>query len=264
MFGMLKAAWKYRHFIYSSIKNDFRTKVARSKLGLAWMVLHPLTQVLMYALVLSAVLSTKLPGIDNRFAYAIYITSGILVWSLFSELVSRCLTIFIDNGNLMKKMAFPRICLPIIVSGSTLFNNVMLFLTIVVIFSLLGHLAGATLVWLPLLMVVTTALGIGIGLIFGVLNVFMRDIGQIVPIILQFGFWFTPIIYPRSIIPEAYRSWLDLNPMYHLVSGYQDILVYNKSPQLYGVMIVALISILLLIVALVLFRKANEEMVDAL
>jgi lipopolysaccharide transport system permease protein len=218
----------------------------------------------MYALVLSAVLSAKLPGIDNRFAYAIYLTSGILAWSLFSELVSRCLTIFIENGNLMKKMAFPKICLPVIVSGSTVFNNTLLFLTIVVIFALLGHLPGVTLLWVPVLMLITLALAMGLGMILGILNVFMRDIGQLVPIILQFSFWLTPIVYPISIIPEAYRGWLTINPLYHVVLGYQNILVYHKAPEWQGLLIVAMISIALLFVALVMFRKASEEMVDAL
>ncbi|MGD2054609.1 MAG: ABC transporter permease, partial [Gammaproteobacteria bacterium] len=153
MKGMLLAAWRYRHFIFSSIRNDFRARVSRSKLGGAWMILHPLTQVLMYAIVLSAVLSAKLPGIDNQFAYAIYLTAGMLAWSLFSETITRCLTIFIDNGNLLKKVAFPRICLPLIVGGSSLVNNLLLLLTIVVIFTFLGHLPTLELLWMPILII---------------------------------------------------------------------------------------------------------------
>lgn len=264
MKGMLIAAWKYRHFILSSIRNDFRVRVNRSKLGGAWMILHPLTQVLMYTLVLSAVLSTKLPGIDSRFSYAIYLTAGMLAWTLFAEVISRCLTIFIDNGNLMKKMAFPRISLPLIVSGSALVNNFLLFLAIVFILALLGHLPGIEIIWLLVLLLVTLALGIGIGLILGVFNVFMRDVGQIVPVMLQFGFWFTPIVYPSTIIPESYRSWLEFNPLYHIVSAYQQVLVYHQLPEWTGIGVVAAISGILLVLALILFRKASFEMVDVL
>lgn len=262
--GMLSAAWRYRHFIASSIRNDFRARFVRSTLGGAWMFLHPLAQVLMFALVLSAVLSAKLPGIENRFAYAIYLTAGILAWSLFAEVLSRCLTIFIDSGNLMKKMVFPRICLPLIVTGSALVNSVLLLISILVIFAVLGHVPGLDALWLPVLFGITVALGLGIGLVLGVLNVFMRDVGQVVPVILQFAFWFTPIVYMPNIIPESYRGWLALNPMYHVVTGYQNVLVFNRPPEWAGLGVVGLISLALLGLALILFRKASAEMVDVL
>src|SRR5262245_47445147 len=117
MFGMLLRAWRYRHFIFSSIKNEFLSRFARSRLGGLWMVIHPLAQVVIFAFILSALFSSKLPGIDSRYAYALYLTAGMMAWSLFSELVSRSLTVFLENGNLLKKMMFPRICLPLIVYG---------------------------------------------------------------------------------------------------------------------------------------------------
>lgn len=228
------------------------------------MVLHPLTQVLMYALVLSAVMSAKMPGIDSRFSYAIYLTAGILAWSLFTEVVSRCLTIFIDNGHLMKKMVFPKICLPLIVTGSALVNNALFLLSIIGIFALLGHFPGVEVLWLPVLFVITIALGLGIGLVLGVFNVFIRDVGQIVPIMLQFAFWFTPIVYMATIIPEKYRGLLVLNPMYHVVAGYQNVLVFGHPPELAGLLAVGVCSLAMLGFAMFLFRRASAEMVDVL
>ncbi len=264
MNGFFLAIWSYRYFILSSIRNDFKSRFARSKLGGAWMVLHPLSQVLMYALVLSAVLSVKLPEIESGFSYAIYLTAGILSWSLFSEIILRCLTIFIDNGNLMKKMVFPKICLPLIITGSVLINNILMLACILVIFALLGHFPGINMLWLPVLFVITVAFALSVGLILGVLNVFMRDIGQIMPVIMQFGFWFTPIVYMQSIIPEAYREWLVLNPMYHIVTAYQDVLVFSRPPEWFGLLVVLGCSILLLGIAVFLFRRASSEMVDVL
>jgi len=123
MLGMFSALWRYRGFVFSSIKNEFVARFARSRLGGLWMIIHPLAQVVIYALILSTVLSAKLPGIDNQYGYAIYLTSGILAWTLFSEVISRCLTLFIEQGNLMKKMAFPRVSLPTIVAGSCLLSH---------------------------------------------------------------------------------------------------------------------------------------------
>jgi lipopolysaccharide transport system permease protein len=264
MKGMLLAAWRYRFFIVSSIKTELRSKFVRSSLGGLWMILNPLSQVLIFAFVLSAVLSAKLPGITNQYAYAIYLMAGTLGWSLFAEIVNRCLTLFIDNGNILKKMVFPRIALPLIVTGSALVNNVLLFVAILAIFGVLGHLPSIALIWLPVLMVINIALALGIGLGLGVLNVFMRDIGQVVPVLMQFLFWFTPIVYMANIIPEQYREWLAFNPMIPIINGYQNILLYNKEPDWTGLGVITLIALSLLAFSLVLFRKASPEMVDQL
>ncbi len=261
---MLLAVWRFRFFVFSSIKTEFRIKFVRSRLGGLWMILNPLAQVLIFAFVLSAVLSAKLPGIDNQYAYAIYLMAGTLGWSLFAEIVNRCLTLFIDNGNLLKKMVFPKIALPLIVTGSALVNNILLFVAILLIFGLLGHVPGMALIWLPLLILITIALALGLGLILGVLNVFMRDIGQIVPVGMQFLFWFTPIVYMVNIIPEQYQKWLALNPLIPVITGYQNVLLYNKEPDWSGLGVIALIASVLLAFALLLFRKASPEMVDQL
>jgi len=264
MFGMLSGAWRYRFFISSSVRTELRTKFVRSRLGGLWMILNPLAQVLIFAFVLSAVLSAKLPGITNRYAYAIYLMAGTLGWSLFSEIVNRCLTLFIDNANILKKLAFPKIALPLIVVGSALVNNILLFLAILFIFGVLGHMPGAALIALPLLMAVTVALALGFGLALGVLNVFMRDVGQVVPVLMQFLYWFTPVVYMAHIIPEQYRGWLVFNPLIPIVTGYQDVLLYNRLPDLGALAGVGVLAAVLLLVSLVLFRKASPEMVDQL
>lgn len=212
MFGMLSAAWRYRYFILSSIKTELRLRFIRSKLGGLWLILNPLAQVLILAFVLSAVMSAKLPGIPSRYAYAIFLMAGILGWSLFLEIINRCLTLFIDNGNILKKLVFPKIALPLIVTGSASVNNALLLLAILVIFGILGHVPRAAIIWLPAIMVINIALALGLGLTFGVLNVFVRDIGQIVPVVLQFVFWLTPIVYRVEIIPKQYRGWLVSKP----------------------------------------------------
>lgn len=264
MFGMLRGLWDYRGFVVSSIGNEFVARFARSRLGGLWMIIHPLTQVAIYALILSNVLAAKLPGIENKYAYALYLMAGMLAWSLFAEIVGRCLTLFIEQGNLMKKMRFPRITLPVIVVGSSLLNNLLLFLSLLLVFALLGQDPNLQMFWLVPLTLAVVALATGIGLILGVLNVFVRDIGQVVPIVLQIWFWFTPIVYPIEIIPEALRGTVNANPMYSIVSAYHDILVYARTPDLQQVAATAAVAIGLMLLGLFMFRRAAPEMVDAL
>jgi lipopolysaccharide transport system permease protein len=261
---MIKAAWRYRFFILSSIRNELRVRFIRSKLGGLWMIIHPLSQVLIFALILSNVLSAKLPGINNKYAYSLYLMAGTLGWSLFAETVSRCLTLFIDNGNLMKKMAFPRICLPLIAAGSTTVNNLLLMVAIFGVFAALGHIPDVHVLWLPVLIAVNLLLSLGLGMVLGVMNVFMRDVGQVVPVILQIAFWLTPVVYNVTMFPEGTRHLFNLNPIYPIVKSYQNVLVYGAGPELGSLLVIAGVSVALMLLALVMFRKAGSEMVDVL
>jgi len=261
---MLHSLWQYRHFVLSSIRNELKSRFARSKLGGLWVIINPLSQVLIYALILSNLMKAKIPGIGNQYSYAIYLMAGMLAWTLLTEIINRCLNLFIEQGNLMKKMSFPRITLPAIVVGSCMLNYILLFFAILIIFAILGHQFSFAMLWLIPLTITLVIGALGIGLTLGVLNVFLRDIGQVVPIILQVWFWFTPIVYPESIIPEKYLPLMNLNPMYPIVSAYHKILVYNEAPELSGVLIITIISLAFLLLSLFLFRRASAEMADVL
>jgi lipopolysaccharide transport system permease protein len=262
--ALIRSLWAYRGFVASSIRNEFIARFARSRLGGLWMIIHPLAQVAIYALVLSNVLAAKLPGIDNPYAYALYLTAGILAWSLFAEIIGRSLTLFIDNGNLMKKMLFPRIAMPTIAVGSCLLNYALLLGAVLVVFALLGHFPDWRIVWILPLTVAIVALGVGVGLVLGIMNVFVRDVGQVVPIVIQALFWFTPIVYPIDIVPDPLRAVIEYNPMYPIVSAYHDVLVFGASPQLAPLAITLVVALTLMVLGLFLFRRASPEMVDAL
>lgn len=264
MSSMLRSLWQYRLFILSSIHNELVTRFARSKLGGVWMIINPLAQVAIYALILSNVLAAKLPGIDNKYAYSIYLMAGLLAWTLFSEIIGRCLNLFIEQGNLIKKIQFPHITLPAIVVGSNIVNNALLFIAMLGIFLLLDHHFSPTMLLLLPLTIILSGFALGVGLVLGVINVFVRDLGQAVPIVLQILFWFTPITYPAEIFPESYRFWLNLNPLYHFTAPYQDILVFARAPSLSGIIVMCALSVLLLSLSLFLFRRSSEEMVDVL
>lgn len=261
---MFRSLMQYRHFVFSSIYNELFTQFKRSKLGGLWIIINPLSQVLIYALILSNILAAKLPGIDNKYGYAIYLMAGLLAWNLFSEIISKCLNLFITQANIMKKMSFPRITLPAIVVGSSVVNNLLLFVAMLGIFALLGHQFSLAMLWLIPLTIIVVILALGIGLILGVMNVFIRDIGQAFAVILQVWFWFTPIVYPITIIPESYRHLLQLNPMYPIIDAYHQILVYNQAPQLQSIAIITAIACVLALMGLLLFRRASAEMVDVL
>ncbi|WP_245430807.1 ABC transporter permease, partial [Rhodoplanes roseus] len=192
------ALWRYRYFILSSIRGEFMARYARSRLGLLWSVLHPLAQATIFAVVLAEILGARIPGTDNKAAYPIYLMAGMSAWGLFSEIVNRCLTVFIEYSAPLKKIAFPRLCLPVIILGSALVNHVLLLAAIAVVFLFFGQLPGLAWFLLPIGTVLIAMFAFGLGIMLGMFNVFSRDIGQVTTVVLQIWFWLTPVVYTRE------------------------------------------------------------------
>lgn len=261
---MFRSLWQYRHFIISSIRGDLKGRFVRSRLGGLWFILHPLAQALIFSIVLSEVLKARLPDTDSPAAYPVYLLSGMAAWTLFNEILGRSMTIFIEQASVMKKIVFPRLCLPIIVGGTALINHLLLLLALFILFVFLGHLPGRTLILLPVGIALIAAIGFGLGVILGVMNVFIRDIAQVMTIVLQLWYWLTPIVYPANVLPEKYQFVLNLNPIAPLVALYQDALLFNRWPDPASLIIPAAVGLVSMGFAIVFFRRASPELVDVL
>lgn len=264
MFSLWRAIWRYRGFILGSVKRDFQSKYRNSLLGAAWTVINPLAMIVVYTVIFSQVMRAKLPGIDSAFAYSIYLCAGVLTWGLFAEVVGRAQNVFLENANLIKKLSFPRICLPVIVVLNACVNFGIIFFLFTAFLVATGNFPGWAFLGLIPVLLVQLALATGLGVVLGVLNVFFRDVGQIAGILLQFWFWFTPIVYPVTIVPEAVRTVIDSNPMTAIVQAYQQILVSGVWPQWEHLAPVAAFSLIACLLALSMFRKRAGELVDEL
>lgn len=262
---MLENIWHYREFIFTCVKRDFKSRYTGSMLGVMWAVFQPLAMILVYTLIFSQVMKSKLAGMETvPYAYSIYLCSGVLAWGMFQEMLFGCVNVFFAHANLMKKVAFPRICLPVITVCSAFLNFIIGFLLFCMFMVIIGKFPWLTSPFLFLILAVQILLTVGIGIGLGVLNVFFRDIGQLLNVVLQFWFWFTPVVYPISIVPERFVWLMKFNPLYHIISAYQSVFVYNRIPDLVGLGGVLLFSILLIGWSLHLYRKHVGELVDEL
>ena len=261
---MLRALWNYRGFILGSIKREFQLKYRNSMLGAAWTIINPLAMIIVYTVIFAQVMHAKLPNVDSSFAYSIYLCAGVLTWGLFAEITGRAQNVFLENANLLKKISFPRMCLPVIVVGSSGVNFIIIFGLFTLFLLVSGNFPGIVYFELIPLFIVQIAFSIGLGMVIGVLNVFFRDVGQFYNVVLQFWFWLTPIVYPASILPERAKPLIKFNPMAQLTGAYQVILVNGKSPDWVSLWPVALISLLLCAWGMRLFRNHAGEMVDEL
>ncbi len=262
--GYVRSAWTYRNFILSAIRSEFKGRFASSKIGALWYVLNPLAMATIFALVLSKVLGARIGDVDNEASYAIYLMAGSAAWAVFNEVANRCLNVLLEYGNTMKKIAFPRIALPLIVLGGVLINHALLLAALSVVFAFFGHYPTVHWIALPIAIFVASAFGFGLGMLLGVLNVFLRDIGQAMGVIFQLWFWLTPIIYPLNILPENMQKIVGLNPITNLVIYYQDIMLYQRWPSLQSLAYPSTLAVVLVLLALYVFRRASAEIVDVL
>ncbi len=254
----------YRGFIRGSVQREFQSKYRNSILGAAWTVLNPLAMIVVYTVIFAQVMKSRLPGTDSTFAYSIYLCAGVLTWNLFAEITSRAQNVFLDNAGLIKKMNFPRIILPIIVVLNALLNFAIIFGLFTAFLIISGNFPGWAYFAIFPVLAVQALLAIGLGVVLGVLNVFFRDVGQGYAIFLQFWFWFTPVVYPVTILPPGVRALLIFNPMAPLILAYQDILVHQTMPQWLTLLPAAVLGLLLCMLGMRLFGKRAGEMVDEL
>jgi len=264
MLALVKNLWSYRGFIVSSIQREFQTQYRNSLLGGLWTVIHPAAMVLIYTVIFSQVMRARLPAVDSTFAYSIYLCAGVLTWNFFSEVLMRAQNVFLEHGNLIKKLSFPRLCLPVIVLGSATLNFLIIFTLFLIFLLVSGNFPGLVILSIIPILLIQILFATGLGISLGVLNVFFRDIGQFFGVVMQFWFWLTPIVYTTSTLPEFVRRWIVFNPMTPLINAYQEILVQKQLPHFSSLWGVSLLSFLLCGLGFRLFRKHVGEMVDEL
>ncbi|WP_248744742.1 MULTISPECIES: ABC transporter permease [unclassified Pseudomonas] len=260
----LKALWNYRGFILGSVKREFQSKYTNSMLGVAWTVIQPLTMIFVYTVIFSQLMRAKLPGVEGVFGYSIYLCVGVIGWGYFAEIVGRAQSIFIDNANLIKKLSFPRLCLPVTLVLNASVNFGIIFSLFIIFMLVTGNFPGWVFFTIIPVLLIQVLFAIGLGITLGVLNVFFRDVGQLFGVVLQFWFWFTPIVYPLNILPAWLQGVMALNPMATLIGTYQGVMVHGLMPDWIALIPIALLSLFICFLGLRLFKKHSGELVDEL
>ncbi|MBK7984886.1 MAG: ABC transporter permease [Candidatus Competibacteraceae bacterium] len=262
---MFRSLWQFRGFMLGAVRREFQGRYQGSMLGGLWAILNPLTMIVIYTLVFSKIMGARLSGHeDSTFAYSIYLCAGLLPWTLFSEMLGRLNSVFLENSNLIKKAQLPRACLPIIVVLSALLNFAIVMVLFFSFLAITGNFPICPLLTFPLVIMLQLAFTLGLGVILGTLNVFFRDVGQFTGIILQFWFWLTPIVYVPGILSSETQKLFSLNPMWPMVHAYQTIFVEQRVPDPWSLMPVVLLALVLLILAAKIFLARVGEIVDEL
>ncbi|NSL53751.1 ABC transporter permease [Uliginosibacterium aquaticum] len=264
MNAVVRALWAYRGFILGSVKREFQSKYQNSLLGAAWTVLNPLAMITVYTVIFAEVMRAKLPGVDSTFGYSIFLCAGILTWALFSEIVGRAQNVFIDSANLLKKLSFPRLCLPVVIVFSALLNFSIIFGIFTVFLFFSGNFPGLAFFAIIPLLLILIVFSIGLGITLGVLNVFFRDVGQFFGIFITFWFWLTPIVYAPQALAVKLQGMLAWNPMAPLMQAFQGVLVSGIWPDWSSLWPISVLAAFFCLLGFRLFRRHAGEMVDEL
>jgi lipopolysaccharide transport system permease protein len=264
MLELLRGTWRFRDFIAASVKREFASRFVGTQLGFVWPIAHPLALVLIYTLVFSELMKPRLAGHDSPFAYSIYLTAGLAIWLLFSDLLGRSVGIFVQNAAVLKKVSIHKLAFPIIAFFSALVQFLILFACFLVFVVLTGNFPGAAIVAVLPVIAIGSLFAMGLGLFLATINVFYRDVEQSTNLVLQFWFWLTPIVYPASALPEFARSILRWNPMWPVVQAMQEIFVEHRFPDWATLAYPLVLAIMLAALARVTYGRLANELVDEL
>lgn len=251
-----KSLYEYRELLKTSISKDIRGKYKNSILGIIWSFLNPLLQIAVYAIVFPLIMKSDLPN------YTVFLCCGLIPWNFFSSAISRTSFTMIENGNIIKKVFFPRQILPISVVTSEAVN--FMISTVIILAFVLAYGMGITqfIIFYPLVLLVQYLLLIGISFIVSSVTVFFRDLQHFIGIALQLLFYATPIVYASNTIPENFQWILKFNPMTYVINGYRYIFYYQQAPDFVSLLIVLGISIILCVVGYMIFNKLQRRFAE--
>lgn len=260
--------WRYRELFYFLAWRDILVRYKQTVIGIAWSVLRPLLTTVVFTLVFG-----KLAGFEKQsggIPYAIVVFAAMLPWQFFSNSLTESSQSLVMNSNLISKIYFPRLIVPtssVIVSLVDFLISAVLLCLMIVGYALFTDYSFAwslRLLALPLLTLVAFAAAMGAGLWLGALNVKYRDFRYVVPFIVQFGLYISPVGFSSSIVPEQWRLLYSLNPMVGVIDGFRWALLGNTELYLDGFLLSLALVVLLLMSGIWYFRRTEKGFADVI
>jgi len=258
--SLLTNLYRHRRYIWHNAWNELRYRYAGTGMGIFWNVVHPLVEILIYTVVFSLVFPKRTRGIS----YRLYITTGILTWRCFSEMIQRGGNAFIENTRYLKRLSIPS---EIFVAKIALTSTLMLTIYYLV-FLPINVVVGNPVSWkwllLPCFLFFLQCLAFGMTLSLANLRVLFPDIKEIISAFMPLWRWTLPLIYPETILPEFVRRWLFLNPPHIFIRSIRRLVLEQELPGILDWVIMSLWLLLLLGVGTTVNQKLRAEVKDAL
>ena len=253
-----KELWRYRELAYFLTWRDIKVRYKQAVLGIAWAILQPLMTTLIFTVIFGTLLKTPSQGIP----YPLFSMTALLPWQLFATALQRSSVSLVGNANLLTKIYFPRLVIPISSVFAALLDFLISLLVMVGLMIYYQYTPTWNVLWLPLLVLLALITALAVGLWLSALNVQYRDVQQMVPFIVQIWMYASPIVYPIETIPDGIWRWLySLNPMVGVIQGFRWALLDGAPPD--ATMFISVGVVLILLVSgLYYFRRMEKTFAD--
>jgi lipopolysaccharide transport system permease protein len=253
-----KELWRYRELIFFLTWRDIKVRYKQAVLGIAWALLQPVLTVLIFTVVFGILLETPSQGLP----YPLFAISALLPWQLFANALQRSSISLVGNANLITKIYFPRLVIPLSSVMAALVDFGVSFIVLIVMMVVYRYMPGWNLLWLPVIILFALLTALAVGLWLSALNVQYRDVQHMVPFIVQVWMYASPIVYPIEIIPEGiWRVLYGLNPMVGVIQSYRWALLGGDRPD--ATMLISVLVVLVLLVSgIYYFRRMEKTFAD--
>lgn len=254
----LRSLWPYRELLYFLVWRDVRVRYKQTLIGASWAILQPLLTMVIFTVVFGRLASMPSDGVP----YPLFAYAALLPWTYFSQAVTRSGGSLVGNANLITKVYFPRLLIPLATALTPVVDLVWAFLVFCGLMTWYGVQPTWGIVTLPLFLLMAVSAGVGVGLWLAPLNAQYRDVGHAIPFVTQAWLYASPVAYPLSLIPERWRMVYALNPMVGVIEGWRWALLGNRSLDLGVVGVSAVVVVVLVFSGLVLFKRMERSFAD--
>jgi len=256
----LRDLWNYRELLYFLIWRDIKVLYKQTVIGAAWAILQPLLTMVVFTIFFGKIAKIPSEGIP----YPIFSYSGLLIWTYFSSGVSNSGNSLIGSANLITKVYFPRLIIPLSSSLSGVVNYSIAFLILIFMMLYYGFLPNYSIILLPLIVFLAFISATGLGLWLSALNVKYRDVRYVIPFFIQLLLFTTPVIYPVTILPERFRWILSLNPIFGIIDAHRACILGYKPIDWFSFNISTAMTLFIFITGLYFFRRTERFFADVI
>lgn len=249
--------WQYRDLLILLAWRDISARFRQSVVGYGWAILRPLISALIFTLVFSVFIR-----IETDVPYPIFTFAGLIPWMYFSGTLGSVTGSLVGSAELLKKVYFPRLILPIATVAVGLIELLLQLIVLVLLMAFYDYSPGWPILYLPIFIFLAMLTALAFGIWLTALNVKYRDVGMIVPFFIQIWMYLSPIVYPVSVVPEEYQWLYSLNPMVGVIEGFRWSMLGNDAPHWGAIGISAGVMLVILFYSLVYFRKVENTFAD--
>lgn len=265
---MLKSTvclYRHRALIVDFVKRDLVARYKGSAMGIFWSIVHPVVMLVLYTLVFSGIFRVQVGAAEGTKIFALYLFCGMLPWNAFQEGMSRSTGVIVEHANLIKRAIFPSEILPAYIVLVGLVNELIGLAILLGALALTAHQGfGPALLFLPVILLLQVALTLGLAWIVAAINVFLRDIGQLLGVVLTLWLFLTPIFYPPSQVPPSLQWMLLVNPMGWVVEAYRSVILRGTVPAAWSMAVLALCAGLAFTAGYRLFQRTQGAFADVI